>query len=108
MCSVYNFSSRKNPFSLVVAMDTSLQANGTLYLDDGDSLDSVSTGNYSLYNLTASRDGVCGCVSEGKGYNVPVVLDEVIVYGLGHIPSNVTVNNVTALFQWMPGTEVSE
>ncbi len=88
-------------------MDASLQAQGTLYLDDGDSLDSVAMGNYSLYNLTASRNGMSGRVSEGQGHLTSVRLNEVAVYGLGQAPLNITVNNVTASFQWIPDTEVS-
>ncbi len=84
-------------------MDTRLQAEGTLYLDDGDSLDSVAAGNYSLYILTASRDGIRGRVT---GVSSHVTLDEVVVYGLDHTPSAVTVNNVTASFNWASDTQV--
>ena len=84
-------------------MDTRLQAEGTLYLDDGESLDSVATGNYSLYNFTASRDGLIGHVTGTGGH---VTLDEVVVYGLDHAPSAVTIDNNTATFTWASDTQV--
>jgi alpha-glucosidase (family GH31 glycosyl hydrolase) len=54
--SVTTKASRKNPFGLIVALknDTTELCYGSLFWDDGESLDSISSGNYNLLNFTAT------------------------------------------------------
>ncbi len=40
--------SRKNPVELVFALDESDEARGTLFFDDGESLDTLAAGTYFL------------------------------------------------------------
>ncbi|XP_066295669.1 sucrase-isomaltase, intestinal-like [Branchiostoma lanceolatum] len=46
--------SRKNPMGLLVAMDDSSAASGTLFWDDGESIDSVERQDYVFINFKAS------------------------------------------------------
>ncbi|XP_066266381.1 sucrase-isomaltase, intestinal-like [Branchiostoma lanceolatum] len=46
--------SRKNPMGLLVAMDDSSAASGTLFWDDGESIDSVERQDYVFVNFSAS------------------------------------------------------
>ncbi|CAH1245726.1 MGAM [Branchiostoma lanceolatum] len=46
--------SRKNPMGLLVAMDDSSAASGTLFWDDGESIDSVERQDYVFVNFNAS------------------------------------------------------
>lgn len=59
--------SRQNDFELVVALETSTgKAAGPLYLDDGESIDSVANKEFLSVNFTAifdSRQGVGKLVS---------------------------------------------
>ncbi len=47
--------SRRNPFSLLVAVDGNLEASGSLFLDDGETLNTYESGNYSLIEFTAQK-----------------------------------------------------
>ncbi|CAH1245724.1 MGAM [Branchiostoma lanceolatum] len=46
--------SRKNPMGLLVAMDDSSAASGTLFWDDGEAVDSIERKDYLFVNLSAS------------------------------------------------------
>lgn len=48
-------TSRKNPFFLTVALSAGGQAWGDLFWDDGDSLDTFETGNYSYIVFVADE-----------------------------------------------------
>ena len=55
--SVTTKASRRNPFGLVVALNyaTNQSSIGDLFWDDGESVDSVSSGNYNYFNFTANN-----------------------------------------------------
>lgn len=53
-CKFY-LPSRENPFYLLVALDNSLTASGLLFLDDGESIDSIDSGQYSLISYTVNN-----------------------------------------------------
>lgn len=53
-------ASRRNPFGAIVAFDANGDASGTLYLDDGESLDVGSA--YTLVNIAAGLDANGGTV----------------------------------------------
>jgi alpha-glucosidase (family GH31 glycosyl hydrolase) len=73
--------SRLNSFQLIVASDGFLNAFGELFLDDGISLDSISSQKFTLihYNLSP---GNLKSTFKMKGFNVSHLnLKEIIVYG---------------------------
>lgn len=47
--------SRNNPFGLIIALGDDGTAHGTLYWDDGDSLDVISKGHYALLEFSAAN-----------------------------------------------------
>ena len=49
---------RENPFSLLVALDENMSANGSLFLDDGESLNTYEKKQYTLINFTATQVSV--------------------------------------------------
>lgn len=48
--------SRKKPFELLIAPDEKNRANGTMYYDDGESLNSVESKAYNLYEFTYANN----------------------------------------------------
>ncbi|NXW53314.1 SUIS protein, partial [Eurystomus gularis] len=47
--------SRLNPFSLIIALDEQGEASGSLFWDDGDSIDTIEKENYFLAKYTFSK-----------------------------------------------------
>lgn len=105
-------SSRQNSFSLLVALDDSESASGDMFLDNGDELDSIEKGTFSLLQFNASpvRTSVCifksnfNSFSPSQGqlastlahnlYTPPssVFIDCITIYGLEDSPMNITYN----------------
>ncbi|GFR16373.1 sucrase-isomaltase, intestinal, partial [Trichonephila clavata] len=50
--------SRQNPMSILVALDSSLEANGLLYGDDGETKNSIVLGEYLLVEYTAKGNSL--------------------------------------------------
>lgn len=46
--------SRNNPFGLIIALDSAGKAEGSLYWDEGDSLDPLESGNFVHFTFTVS------------------------------------------------------
>ncbi|KAM7413361.1 hypothetical protein PAMA_020650 [Pampus argenteus] len=88
--------SRHNPMGLMVALDDNNQAAGELFWDDGDSRETVKTGNYIHYKFTVV-DGVLTMQVTHDGYRDPdnLKFEEIIVLGLSRPPTNVSVTHVT-------------
>jgi len=92
---------RKSPFTLVAGLDTSGAAAGSLYLDDGESLDSVTMRkftliSYQVLNGTLSNSIVANGFDGAGGLTVEAVK----VYGLKTTPTQVTVNGATKSFSF--------
>ena len=47
--------SRKNPFSLLVALDEKGEAMGSMFWDDGESINTVEEGKYNLLGFNYSK-----------------------------------------------------
>ena len=50
--SLTTTSSRKNSFGLLIALNSSSQAEGTLFWDDGYSIDSIDSKSYNLFQFS--------------------------------------------------------
>ncbi|CAH1272390.1 MGAM [Branchiostoma lanceolatum] len=82
--------SRKNPMGLLVAMDDSSAASGTLFWDDGESIDSVERQDYVFINFKASStELLCEVVNvplaiggPTAGHWADLLYGTVSVYGL--------------------------
>ena len=54
--------SRKNPFSLLIALDDNEMAEGRLFLDDGESLLTYENKKYTLLTFIVSNVRMCVCM----------------------------------------------
>ena len=52
--SLTTTSSRKNPFGLLVALKSN-EANGTLFWDDGYSIDSIDAKHFNMFEFTVKN-----------------------------------------------------
>ncbi|CAI8017774.1 Probable alpha-glucosidase Os06g0675700 [Geodia barretti] len=82
-------ASRKNPFSLLVALDETGSASGDVYLDDGESLD---MSNYTFVNFSCSKSSLTGSVSGTGWAKSSPPLSSVTVLGLDGAVSKATLN----------------
>ena len=47
--------SRQNPFNLLIALNYTGQASGNLFLDDGEELNSIDNGHYTMLQFIAQE-----------------------------------------------------
>ncbi|XP_047112686.1 lysosomal alpha-glucosidase-like [Schistocerca piceifrons] len=73
--------SRKNDFELIVAADEDGHAEGSLYWDDGDSMNTYESGQYTLLNFTLDTSVLSSNVVH-YGYHTPMILDGVLIMGV--------------------------
>ncbi|KAF8774096.1 Lysosomal alpha-glucosidase like protein [Argiope bruennichi] len=85
--------SRKQPFVLWVFLDYDMKAQGELYWDDGDSLDTYENGNYNLISFSASQN-VLKSTIVNSGYDDPMKTDVIWVVGISETAAEVTVNGM--------------
>lgn len=64
---------------------------GSLFWDDGESVDSISSNTYNLFNFMA-KDGSLQIDKVNSGYLTRMTLSEIKVYGVLRAPANVTLN----------------
>ena len=85
--------SRQNNFTLLVALDANSTASGDIFLDDGDSLDTVGRGEFLLGSVRVAAGLVTMTVrKDGAGETRPI--ETVSILGLAGSVSSVTVNGL--------------
>lgn len=84
--------SRQNPFQLIFALDQNNQAFGSLYLDDGDSLNTIADGKYLMSRL-AFQDNSIHYTLDKDGWvgGSKLVVQDIVVLGLSGPVSQVSV-----------------
>lgn len=99
---------RKNPFNILVALNSALNAKGDLYLDDGESLDSVTAKKYTLIEFEATS-GKLTSRHIHQEYDVSSsFVDIVRIMGAQNV-CNVFVNGKeTRKFRYDPETQLLE
>jgi alpha-glucosidase (family GH31 glycosyl hydrolase) len=86
--------SRLNPYSLLVALDSKGEAHGDLFIDDGESFNTVQKGQYS--RIAFSHSSRTLQIQPGKiGYGPMQNVSEITFLGVSEVPSAVTVNGFT-------------
>eukprot|EP00118_Oscarella_pearsei_P003129 m.13084 g.13084 ORF g.13084 m.13084 type:complete len:957 (+) comp24471_c0_seq2:156-3026(+) len=94
-------ASRKRPFVIVVALDMQTgRAEGELYLDDGESLETPDNGKYSLIHYIAldgnsAEIGNLTASSSHDQYDELPFVGQVRVYGLKKSPTSVKVDSLS-------------
>ncbi|EFC45907.1 predicted protein [Naegleria gruberi] len=88
-----------NPYQLIVALDANQTASGMLYLDDGETLDTLEDQLYTTIQYSVSSNSKTYSfkgIPTNLGYNnaKQLILDQVIMYGLnnGNSVNSVIVN----------------
>ncbi|XP_061407988.1 lysosomal alpha-glucosidase-like [Lethenteron reissneri] len=85
--------SRHNPMGLLVALDDTGSAKGSLYWDDGDSIDPIEKGNYFLASYSVSGGELHNTVQvNGSPDAKALSLGAIRVLGVSSKPTSVTVN----------------
>ncbi|XP_071751949.2 sucrase-isomaltase, intestinal [Centroberyx gerrardi] len=96
--AVTTTESRRNPMGLIVALDDNQQAAGELFWDDGDSRETVETGNHMHYNFSVVY-GVLFLEVTSDGFTDPnnLMFENITVLGVSYPPVSVTVtqSNIT-------------
>ncbi|XP_020288298.1 lysosomal alpha-glucosidase-like [Pseudomyrmex gracilis] len=77
--------SRKNNFELLIALDENENANGELYWDDGDSIDSIEKGEYLWLRFTVIKSELLSLKMDNSSFNEKVILGKVEMLGLKEI-----------------------
>jgi alpha-glucosidase (family GH31 glycosyl hydrolase) len=85
--------SRYLPMGLIVALDDTLDAAGSLFWDDGDSVDTFETNTYYLAEFSASNGRLTSSIvfNGYSGVN-SLYFDDVRVMGIPSLVNSVTVN----------------
>ncbi|XP_076075662.1 lysosomal alpha-glucosidase-like [Mytilus galloprovincialis] len=84
--------SRKNKFSLVVSLDVNGTAEGDLFWDDGDTIDTHTMGKFNMIRFLTSKNTVTNNVMYAGYTDEPMILRSIVVYGVLHKPSTVKFN----------------
>ncbi|XP_055955044.1 lysosomal alpha-glucosidase isoform X1 [Patella vulgata] len=92
--------SRKNKFGLLVALNSTRQAEGDLFWDDGDTIDTVGVKLYNTILFNADKNGVYSSPLFIGYKDEPMLLGNVTVFGLQQQPSTVTVNGQSANYNF--------
>jgi alpha-glucosidase (family GH31 glycosyl hydrolase) len=87
--------SRKNPFSLIIILNSHGNAEGDLFNDDGESLDTIKNKSYYYSKFEWSTK------NQELNFNITVnnypamsklILNTIIIYGLKILPMNIKIN----------------
>ncbi|CAG5131379.1 unnamed protein product [Candidula unifasciata] len=94
--------SRQEKFQLLVAVAADGSANGELFWDDGESIDSITGNKYSqiYFNLTTANHLDSLVIKAGYSAAQGVKLGSVTFYGINNGPGSVSVNGAPATFDY--------
>ncbi|XP_058276168.1 sucrase-isomaltase, intestinal-like [Hirundo rustica] len=85
--------SRLNPFGLIIALDEQGQASGSLFWDDGDSIDTIEKENYFLAKYTFSKGSLkTEIVKNGYRGADTLKYNKITILGLKLRPQAVSLN----------------
>nr|XP_041566848.1 sucrase-isomaltase, intestinal isoform X1 [Taeniopygia guttata] len=85
--------SRLNPFGLIIALDEEGQASGSLFWDDGDSIDTIEKENYFLAKYTFSNGSLkTEIVKNGYAEAETLKYNKITILGLKQRPQAVSLN----------------
>ncbi|XP_077518779.1 lysosomal alpha-glucosidase-like [Amblyomma americanum] len=98
--------SRRNPLLLVVAPDDKGTAQGELFWDDGDSIDTVQRGQYNTYSFMLIDSNQLVVSVTHRGFSDDLRLNSVAVFGVRHKPSGVSLKSRSLEFRHSNETQV--
>jgi alpha 1,3-glucosidase len=101
----------RDPYTLYVAMDSSMKAMGSLYMDDEETFDHQTKAEYAIATITADFSGKTGTIKNtvdlGAGWASHVkdvssgyLIERIIIIGLREAPSSVDVGSTSLGFTY--------
>ncbi|CAG0904585.1 unnamed protein product [Cyprideis torosa] len=86
----------RDPFTLVVAVNATGQAHGSLYMDDGETFD-YQKGKYLYLEFTFDQGKLSSKLKSGGDFQTDAWLERVVVLGLEREPSHVQLQEENAV-----------
>ena len=89
------FDNRMNPFGLTIVLDSNGNAEGDLFYDDGETIDTIETNAYfyATYNWSSQcRQLKIEIIRNNYAHMSNLILNSLAIYGLNGLPSNIMVN----------------
>ena len=99
--------SRQNSMSLLVALDQNQTAGGSLFWDDGDSVDTYENQNYNLFQFNYASNNTITITATAYHYQTPLILDKIQIYGLTAQPTQVMLMGSTTTLRNMTWNSTS-
>ncbi|CAF1493301.1 unnamed protein product, partial [Rotaria sordida] len=95
---------RENPFGLIIVLNSNGNAEGDLFYDDGESIDTIGSKTYffATYKWSMNdRQLFINVIENNYGHMVNLTLNSLMIYGLDRIPitTNVDGNELLPLIQ---------
>ncbi len=93
-------TSRRNPFGLIVAPDSVGNSTGSLYWDDGESYNSITSSAYSLYEFEYTELGnqnLLSIIVKKNGFASSNRLNKVRIFGVKSLPTKVTLDSTSSI-----------
>ncbi|CAF3413409.1 unnamed protein product [Rotaria sp. Silwood1] len=87
--------SRDNPFSLIIVLDSNGNAEGDLFYDDGESIDTIGSKTYfyATYKWTMNdRQLFINVIENNYTHMANLTLNSLMIYGLDRMPVIITVD----------------
>jgi maltase-glucoamylase len=103
--------SRKNPFGLIVILNSDGNAEGDLFYDDGESIDTIKTKSYyySKFHWSSSKQRLMiNIIENNYSHMKDLILDTIIIYGLEEIPIKMNINQKEFYPKIRPYTKIVE
>ncbi|CAF1394494.1 unnamed protein product [Rotaria sordida] len=101
--------SREKPFGLIIVLNSNGNAQGDLFYDDGESIDTIGSKSYyySTYKWSISEKRLIINVIENNYSQMSnLILDTLTIYGLENIPMIINVNNKNFYPKIRPNTQI--
>ena len=103
------FNYREKPFGLIIVLDKHGNANGDVFYDDGESIDTIETKSYfyATYNWSAqNRQLKMNIIQNNYNHMSNLILDSFTIYGFNKAIGNISVNNKQVPMTIRPNTEI--
>ncbi|CAF3691355.1 unnamed protein product [Adineta steineri] len=101
--------SRLNPFGLIIILNSNGNAQGDLFYDDGESINTIGTKSYyySTFQWSSSNQQlIINVIENNYSFMSNLILDTITIYGLKTIPTIINVNNKEFAAKVRPFTQI--
>ncbi|CAF1350959.1 unnamed protein product [Rotaria sp. Silwood1] len=101
--------SRENPFGLIIILNKTGYAEGDLFYDDGESINTIKTKSYYYAKFkwsSSDQQLTINIIQNNYSHMSNLILDTITIYGLHNIPSTISVNNKQFYPKIRPFTQI--